>query len=162
MEINTPEEFVKLQRLCLDRVKYYTDLANKKLGINMTVPRVRFNLRGRTGGKASYTDHTLELHNTLLRENADDYIVQTVGHEVAHLAAHRKYGNSITPHGSEWTAVMWYLGLPATRCHKYDTSNVPTQMGKHRVAARPAPKTEYHNEHGIVRPSKIGKIIQFD
>lgn len=158
--IETPEDFLKLQRECLDRVKYYTELANSKLGLAMALPRVRFNLTGTTGGKACYQAHTLELHNTFLRENPDDYLINTVGHEIAHLAAGRKFGLGIKPHGSEWTSVCWYLGIPATRCHKYDLANIPTRLGKVRNAVRP--KTTYRSEDGIVRATKIGKIIEFD
>jgi SprT protein len=157
MLIETPEQFVQLQKLVLERVKFYTNLANTKLKINMSIPKVRFNLKGTTAGYAVWRKHELMLHNVFLKENPEDYLVNTVGHEVAHLAARTKFGGAIKPHGSEWTNTMWMMGLPATRCHNYELGNTTNRMVSLRKGSR-----EHHTEHGIVRATNIGKIIEFD
>jgi SprT protein len=157
MEITTPSEFLALQKECICQVRYYVDLANRKLGLNLPYPQVRFNLRGTTAGKAWCGKNLIEFSPTLLRENAEDFLLSTTGHEVGHLVAHCRHHHSIEPHGKEWRNVMWTMGLPATRCHNYDTSNVPSQMGKGRNkiirAATPL---------GQVTTTKFGRVISLD
>lgn len=127
-EISTPAEFLELKRECIAQVKFYVDLANNKLGLHMEYPRVEFSLRGTTAGRAWYGKNLIQFSPILLLENPDTFIRQTAGHEVGHLMAHARHrGQQIDPHGREWRNVMWTMGLPATRCHNYDTSNVPTK-----------------------------------
>lgn len=129
----TPQDFDKLKLACIQQVRFYVDKGNAKLGLRLQYPKVTFDLRGTTAGKAFAATNELKFQPTLLFENADKFIEQTAGHEVGHLLARFKYrGQKIDPHGSEWQSVMWYLGLPATRCHNYDTSNVSTRIGKPR------------------------------
>ena len=53
------------------------------------------------------------------------FIEQTVAHEVAHLLAHELFGPRVQSHGKEWQAIMVKVfGLPADRCHTYDTKRV--------------------------------------
>lgn len=146
--ITTPAEFLDLQRECIRQVTYYVEIARKKLGITFPTPRVLFGLQGTTAGRAYFPDNKINFQPTLLRENADHFVQQTVGHEVGHLAAYFKYGMTIKPHGHEWASVMWHLGLPATRCHNYDVSNVATRVGK------------IHNPNKGIRG--IGQITDFN
>lgn len=128
--ISTPAEFLELQRECIAKVRYYIDLANRKLDLRMDMPKVLFALNGMTAGTANFGTYTIKFNPTLMRENPDHFIVQTAGHEVGHLVARYKFrGRDIAPHGDEWKSVMWAMSLPATRCHNYDVSNVPTQNG---------------------------------
>jgi len=136
--ITTPAEFIELQKECLVKVRFYVDLANQKLDLCLKYPQVKFSLRGTTAGKADIGANELLFSPTLLRENPDHFIQQTVGHEVAHLISHLKWGWDIDPHGIEWKRVMWAFDLPALRCHSYDTSNVPTRATSIRRRPRPA------------------------
>jgi SprT protein len=89
----------------------------------MPMPTVSFDLRGKKGGQAFLTKNHIRLNSVLLAENAEKFIEQTVGHEVAHLATHAKHGRGISPHGDEWQAMMRAFGLEPLRCHRYDTTN---------------------------------------
>lgn len=91
-----------------------------------SVPEIKYTIRGRTAGKCRHyhlTGECVLLFNpVLLLQDPDDFICQTVGHEVAHYCARRIYGRGIRPHGAEWQQVMKWMGLKADRCHTYDTS----------------------------------------
>ena len=50
-------------------------------------------------------------------------IVKGGGGETAHYIQRKLYPFS-KAHGTEWKYVMRILGVPATRCHDYDTENV--------------------------------------
>jgi predicted SprT family Zn-dependent metalloprotease len=162
MEIETPAQFIELQRECIKQVKFYVELAEKKIGVRIPMPRVLFSLHGRTAGRAHWPQNVIEFSPTLLRENADDFLLRTTGHEVAHLIAHTKHPSVIKPHGKEWARVMWAFSLPATRCHNYDTSNVPTQVG--RAPARKINRPlEVRTDSGLtIRPAGVGRIVEFD
>lgn len=93
-------------------------------------PTVDYNLRGNTAGTAKYGYHHISLNSDLLNENKDLFIKQTVGHELAHLIAYHVYPLVSTPHGKEWKRVMRAIGLPAIRCHTYNTDKAAV---KHKV-----------------------------
>jgi SprT protein len=115
---------------CIDQVYYYVDLLKTKCGIHLPRPRITFNLRGTTAGRAYYRENRVAFNPILLDENPEHFVKQTVGHEVAHLAAFVKHGGRIDPHGREWKHVMWQLSLPAKRCHSYDVSTITGQRSK--------------------------------
>ena len=75
----------------------------------------------------------------LFRENFEDYIEQTLPHEIAHaFVRHQKYSicpsfddvisgryrrsSRPKPHGSEWKRVMLAFGKTPSRCHSYEKS----------------------------------------
>ena len=158
MEINCPADFLELQKTCIERVKFYVKLANEKLSIHMQIPKITFALRGTTAGRAHYYKNLIEFQPTLLRENPDDFITSTAGHEVGHLAAFLKFGGKIKPHGDEWKRCMWTLGLPANRCHNYDVSSV---TGNKRNNSN-KPPVVIKTDSGIIHYNKGAKIISFD
>lgn len=158
-EITTPAEFEKLKLACVQSVMKYVDLANQKLGIKLDYPMVTFDLRGTTAGRAWYHKNRIQFQPTLLFQNPDDFLVQTAGHEVGHLAAFTHYRNQkIAPHGPEWGSVMNYLGLPSTRCHNYDTNSVSTRLSKRT----PANKVVYHNGAGMARLDSGIVVVDLD
>ncbi|SDH40504.1 SprT protein [Pseudomonas flavescens] len=84
-------------------------------------PEVSFKLRGQKAGVAHLTENKLRFNPQLYRENQEDFLRQTVPHEVAHLVAHQLFGLRIQPHGEEWQLIMrGVYELPAHRCHNYD------------------------------------------
>jgi SprT protein len=84
-------------------------------------PEVSFKLRGQKAGVAHLTENKLRFNPQLYRENRDDFLKQTVPHEVAHLIAHQLFGLKIQPHGEEWQLIMrGVYELPPNRCHSYD------------------------------------------
>lgn len=101
---------------------------------------IRYDIKNRFGGVAisgGRDDWTIRLNLILCYENEEDFIEQTVGHEVAHLIQHVVFGftkqvvekgetktKKVMAHGKEWRQVMGVLGLKAARCHTYDTSSI--------------------------------------
>lgn len=104
-----------------ERIAQVVQLLHAK-GVALPMPTVSFDLRGKTAGQAWLQKNHVRLNAVLLSENVEHFIEQTVGHEVAHLAAHFKHGSRIQPHGQEWQAMMACIGLSARRCHSYDVS----------------------------------------
>jgi len=81
---------------------------------------VSFKLRGQKAGVAHLTENKLRFNPQLYRENREDFLRQTVAHEVAHLIAHQLFGLKIQPHGEEWQLIMrGVYELPPNRCHSY-------------------------------------------
>ena len=159
----TPAEFEKLKLECIKRVKQYVDRGNVKLGTTLNYPKVSFDLRGTTAGKAFYQTNEVKFQPTLLFENPETFIEQTAGHEVGHLLARFKFRDrGIDPHGSEWQSVMWYLGLPATRCHNYDTSNVSTKIGQPRQTIVRPNRTPFRVSGGMARTDGGITIVELD
>lgn len=97
-------------------------LAENHWGREFPFPQVRFDLRGLCAGQALQRDNCIRVNATLFRENVEHYLRQTVGHELAHLICWHIHGSRVRPHGPEWRHVMEVLGLPALRCHSYDTA----------------------------------------
>jgi SprT protein len=89
--------------------------------------RIEHNLRGSAAGK-TYLDTGLIRFNPILGdENWDDFLLNTVTHEVAHLLAYWNYGRSASGHGAAWKRIMRELGCEPIRCHSYDTSRSQTR-----------------------------------
>lgn len=83
-------------------------------------PLVELDLRGQRAGVAYLCRNQLRFNGQMYRDHSEDFLQQTVPHEVAHLLAHLIYGPMIKPHGPEWRALMTELyQLPAKRCHDY-------------------------------------------
>lgn len=83
-------------------------------------PQVSLKLRGQKAGVAHLHENLLRFNPQLYRENSEDFLRQTVPHEVAHLVAHQLFGDSIQPHGEEWQLIMrGVYELPPNRCHTY-------------------------------------------
>jgi SprT protein len=83
--------------------------------------QLAFNLRGMAAAVAYPTRNVIRINRRLLDQNADDFLLNTVPHEVSHLIAYRVHGRGIAPHGVEWAAIMREVyGLKPLRCHHYD------------------------------------------
>ncbi|GAB7533096.1 SprT family zinc-dependent metalloprotease [Pseudomonas sp. 3A(2025)] len=83
-------------------------------------PVVSFKLRGQKAGVAHLQENKLRFNPQLYQENSEDFLYQTVPHEVAHLIAHQLFGAGIQPHGQEWQLIMrGVYQLAPNRCHTY-------------------------------------------
>lgn len=120
-------------------------------GVRMPMPTVSFDLRGKTAGQAYYTKNHVRLNAVLLTENTTEFIEQTVGHEVAHLATRFKYTGAIQSHGPEWQAMMAVLGLDARRCHSYDVTNAAVGRSYPYRCGCATPHTLSARRHGAVQ-----------
>jgi len=84
-------------------------------------PEISFKLRGQKAGVAHLTENKLRFNLQLYRANHEDFLRQTVPHEVAHMIAHQLFGPRIQPHGEEWQLIMrGVYELPPHRCHSYE------------------------------------------
>ncbi|TXR38848.1 SprT family zinc-dependent metalloprotease [Ectopseudomonas mendocina] len=84
-------------------------------------PEISFKLRGQKAGVAHLTENKLRFNLQLHRANQEDFLRQTVPHEVAHMVAHQLFGPRIQPHGEEWQLIMrGVYELPPHRCHSYE------------------------------------------
>lgn len=106
-----------------------------RLGIHLPPPAVHVNIRGTMAGQARIDDNQLRFNPQLLHQYGDQFIRDTVPHEVAHLAAYKAHGRRIRPHGPEWKSIMRVLGADASRCHNYAVQ--PTrQLQRYRYRCR--------------------------
>lgn len=104
----------------LQQLEHCYQLAEQRFARAFERPQVKLDLRGQKAGIAYLHRNLLRFNAQLYRENHDDFLRQTVPHEVAHLVAHALYGDRIRPHGREWQALMTgVFDLPAHRCHDY-------------------------------------------
>ncbi len=98
-------------------------LAETNLGIDsIPFPTITYGVQGRCAGKANSGAWEIKLNMILYIQNIEDFTINTIPHEVAHLIADKYYYSR--GHDKSWKYVMEHLGLSATRCHNYDTSHV--------------------------------------
>ena len=89
-------------------------------------PNVSLTLRGQSAGMAHLQENKLRFNPQLYRNNTEDFLRQTVAHEVAHLVAHQMFGSRIQPYGEEWQLIMrGVYELPPLRCHSYAVKRRP-------------------------------------
>tara|TARA_R110002051_G_scaffold65769_4_gene119281 strand:+ start:6487 stop:6975 length:489 start_codon:yes stop_codon:yes gene_type:complete len=102
------------------RLEYCYQLAETRFNRRFPRPRVDLDLRGQRAGVAYLGRNLLRFNGQMYRDHSDDFLLQTVPHEAAHLIADQLFGARIRPHGVEWQSIMTELfELPAQRCHDY-------------------------------------------
>ncbi len=94
------------------------------------LPQLRFDLRGLTAGLAYPKRNLIRLNLDLLRANVEDFISETIPHEIAHLLNWTINGLGAKPHGPEWQAIMASMGLKPVVCHAYAASRVRERIRK--------------------------------
>lgn len=99
-------------------------------------PPVHFDLRGQSAGqlRIDRAGHCAIRYNlALLERYPEDFLSETVPHEVAHYLAYMYHGRGIKPHGPEWRGIMRALGARPERCHAYDTRDLETRRLRRHV-----------------------------
>jgi len=95
--------------------------------------RLAFDLRGMAAAVAYPSRSAIRINRRLLEKNAEDFLLNTIPHEVSHLIAYRLHGQWIAPHGVEWAAIMRDVyGLEPLRCHHYDVRASLTTAYRYR------------------------------
>ncbi len=123
-----------------------------KAGIVWPMPSVSFELRGRTAGQALWPSNHVRLNAVLLVENPQAFLDTVIGHELAHLATHARWGVRVKAHGVQWQSVMRLLGLAPQRCHELDTSRAAVSKPTHRyVCGCTEPHWLTPRRHGMAR-----------
>ena len=95
---------------------------NEEYNTEFDFPRIEWVVCGTTAGRAWLGQWRIQLNEQLCKENTEDFMSDTIPHEVAHLVAYKVFGDD--GHGDGWRSVMRALGLNPSRCHDYDTRNV--------------------------------------
>ncbi len=149
---------VSLRQKALTAVRRAEQRARETYDIKLPQAALDFSLRGRCAGQARVerkgATH-LRINLQLLAENLDDYLSQTIAHEVSHLVVNWQARNKRLqprPHGTEWQTVMRdCFGLEAKRCHSYRTTPA-------RVVPRPFLYTCSCREHRLtsIMHNRIG------
>lgn len=95
------------------------------LGAGRTLPSipVSCDLRGRSAGQVRrYNDGKLHIRYNLeiAKLQPQQFVEETVPHEVAHVITWLLHGDKARAHGQEWRSVMAFLGIQqAQRCHEF-------------------------------------------
>ena len=109
-----------------ERLEFLMELGQRNWG-KQVKPHIKYNLKGSVGGMACYPN-IIRVNLPLLFNNEEDYLLQTIGHEYAHLLTDKVYKEIFTkPHGTEWKDIMVSFDLEPKRCHNYVT-NLPRQI----------------------------------
>jgi SprT protein len=114
----------------------YIDIAREYYDMELPIIPIRYDLKGQCAGQfwnCPREGKYLRYNLVIATENWDDYLSQTVPHEVAHYVQRVRYGNHdsrgrrIRPHGKEWKSIMVNcFQIKPERCHSYETENVRT------------------------------------
>ena len=118
------------------RVAYFIALANELFDLSLEVPYVDYLLKGSDAGRADSYNNSITLNGVLFKENFDEYMSDTIPHEVAHIVCDKRHGlirttqGGISSHGKEWKAIMVAFGCEPSRCHTLDTTRVKRKMRK--------------------------------
>ncbi len=106
------EEKVK-ETIALIEAKYQFKLS-KTIGIN-------FDIKGsRLAGQANLTNCVVRFNPAYLNKYGEEFINDTIPHEIAHIYVWEYYGGRVKGHGKEWKQMMVSIGQPPNRCHHYE------------------------------------------
>lgn len=120
-----------LHKRVVERVQHYVTKANELWNLGLAMPRITYLVRGTCGGKAYHSEYRVDFNADLLVRNVEDYMSDTIPHEVAHLVAQTIFKKDPmyyyarkknVGHGPLWKQVMVAFGCDPKRCHSYDTS----------------------------------------
>jgi len=109
-----------LKAACEERIRKVHAICNEHFNMQFRQPVIDYSLTGRIAGKAIISENKIKLNLQLLIENEDKFILDTPGHEAAHLISRQAYGWHIRSHGVEWARVMGLINQPAIRCHNFE------------------------------------------
>lgn len=88
-----------------------------KFGIKVT------RLQTRCGGLAQCRINNILLNSDYLREFKDEFLNDTLPHEIVHLYVGRYYGWKVQPHGREFRSLMRKLDAEPSAYHKFPVQN---------------------------------------
>ena len=148
IKLLSPEVKAKVE----SKIRECLDIAEKEFKQKFKMPEIRYDIKSHIGGIAISPDFIIRLNLILLTENEDDFIAQTVVHEVAHLV-NRKVNKppegkkKLMPHGPEWKKIMDLFKIPAEVCHKYDCSSIEKRPRKKQHRKNPIQKVKFLLSH---------------
>lgn len=113
---------MSLYQQLVDKNKHYIDIANSIYKLSLPYPVVKCDITGTTGGWAKSGQWCVNYNPTFLKNHTSHFLINTVGHEIAHLVASKIGGRR---HDSIWKSVMHRFGLDSSRTHSYDVTVLP-------------------------------------
>lgn len=114
----------------MQSIKRFLIIAEKSYGKIYSMPSVSYDLNSTVGGTANYSLWHIQVNPRMFVENKNDYLINTIGHEVAHLITFDNHGTRTKDHGKEWADTMAVFGLEPKRCHSYQTYSKPRKRLK--------------------------------
>lgn len=140
MITSTQQDIVK------ETVQFFIDMANEALCTEHKEPlgglNIGYNLKGTTAGTANFSSKTVKFNKVLIEENFNEFIDDTIPHEVAHIVTRHFFGSRAAAHGKEWKYVMKHLfGVEPKRCHSMDTKNSMVRNTKKFIYTCPCETT---------------------
>lgn len=159
------QTLTNLQNKAIEEVRRCLKLAEEYFERPFVLDGVSFNLRGRSAGqfraklltsdgmfgKAKHVKE-IRFNASLLEQYGEEFIRDTVGHEVAHFVVFELYARRVRPHGKEWQAVMLDVMKQSPGVtHQYETEPA-RKLKRYRYVC--SCDTKVH-ELGAVRHKKI-------
>jgi len=87
---------------------HFIDVANERYDLSLNYPSVGFTVRGTNGGTANHGTWHVNFNMGLLVDNMDEYLNQTIPHEVAHLVTFAIHGQICYTWSGIQTHTPWY------------------------------------------------------
>ena len=111
----------RIKERVFERVIELVDRSFTTQGIIIPVPKIHYRLRSTDiAGIANLNCWEVGFNPTMLKRYEDEYIEQTVAHEIAHFVAVTGAKTmNIFPHGREWQHTMRCFDLPPKINHNY-------------------------------------------
>jgi len=120
---------LSIQQKLINANYHYIDLANIVFNTHLLkYPTIEHTIKGKKAGVAYLQQWKVNYNLELLIANEEEFLKQTVGHEIAHLVAFQLFGSR--GHDKAWKYVMRQLGLEPNRCHSYDLSEITIKKHK--------------------------------
>jgi SprT protein len=103
-----PELKIKVE----SKVKETIELIESKYHFKLSRPiQINFDITGSyLAGQANLTDSILRFNPAYLNKYGEDYIEDTIPHEVVHICVWEYYGGRVKGHGKEWKSMMLSIG----------------------------------------------------
>ncbi len=151
-----------IELIVADKIKQVVDKLNAIYNFNMSNPKFYWDVNGTTAGLAKSKTMSVHFNLKLAKQNWDDFINNTVPHEVCHIAAWQwaKFFKKPIPkpHGACWNLMMREVGCKPTRTHEYDVTEVKRNSKRYLYDCGCSEKTEVSTV--IHNRIKNGRIYQ--
>jgi SprT protein len=111
---------IELKQEVIRKVNEFVAVYEKTFSTTIPPIEIQYGLTGAANAGLAYTRYNMiKLHEEFLLKYQNEYIIDTVGHEVAHILTAHRFGHDVKHHGKEWKFIMAVLGLTPTRTHDY-------------------------------------------
>ena|ERR1041385_688792 len=138
--MNAIKSDTEIQQEIKNEVMKWYKIGREKFPQENKPIEIKFDLVGQVAGQAFWGIKSdifkLRFNMQLARENYDEFLSQTVPHEVAHLIADEFFKEMWTSgcdHNSLWQFVMVKFGKSPTRCHDYSVENISRKKYKGEI-----------------------------